>query len=66
MTNSTDGGEGIRGYVPSEETRKKLSDVHRGAIFTKERREKISKSLTGKKKVYRAKKKTFNFNKIKI
>ena len=56
LHNMTDGGEGISN--PSEETRKKMSEVHKGKpatngflgkSHTKETRDKISKSHTGKK-----------------
>jgi molecular chaperone DnaK (HSP70) len=30
LHNRTDGGDGVSGYIPSEETRKRMSDVHKG------------------------------------
>jgi hypothetical protein len=50
LRNLTDGGEGTSGVVISEETRKKLSDVHKGKqyfkgkIHSKETRNKMSES----------------------
>ena len=63
LRNKTNGGEGTSGVIrsdeyrkkmsdanknPSEETRKKLSDVHRGKIVTEETRRKISDAQKGK------------------
>jgi len=42
--NLTDGGEGSYGYITSEETRKKLSKSLKNRIFTKEWKDRISKS----------------------
>lgn len=48
LTNHTLGGEGTSGFKPSEETRKKLSEVHIGFIPSEETRNKISIANTGK------------------
>ena len=48
LCNLTDGGEGNRGRVYSEETKKKISDTLKEHVFTDERRANISKSLIGK------------------
>ena len=46
--NMTLGGEGSLGYVPTEETRKKLSIVHKGKPFSEEHKRKIRESNKGK------------------
>ena len=45
--NMTLGGEGSLGYVPNEETRKKLSIVHKGKPFSEEHKRKIGESHKG-------------------
>lgn len=52
LRNLTDGGEGSSGYVPTEETRLKLSDASRGRKHTKESRIKISKAKMGERHPY--------------
>lgn len=47
LCNLTDGGEGTKGIVVSEETRKKLSDVHKGRNFSPESIEKMRQSHLG-------------------
>lgn len=47
--NETKGGEGSIGWKHSEETKRKISDSHKGIGHTDETRSKISKSHTGKK-----------------
>ncbi len=42
LHNRTDGGEGNSGFVPSEETRIKLSEAMKGRIFSEEHKEKLS------------------------
>lgn len=49
LTNLTDGGEGIVGLIKTEEHRKKLSISSLGKKMSKEAKEKISKSLIGKR-----------------
>ena len=46
--NMTLGGEGTVGWKPSEETRKKLSIVHKGKPFSEEHKRKIRESNKGK------------------
>ena len=50
LYNLTLGGEGISGHAHSEETRKKMSESHKGKSCPKseEHRKKLSESLTGK------------------
>ncbi len=50
--NLTDGGEGISGWIPTKESRKKLSEVKMGKKrkpFTEETRNKMRESKKGKK-----------------
>jgi hypothetical protein len=52
LRNLTDGGDGSAGYVPTEETRIKISVAGKGRKLkprTKEHSEALSKSLTGRK-----------------
>ena len=49
LTNATDGGEGVSGYKPSEETRRKISASKRGKKHSDDHRRKISIALTGRK-----------------
>lgn len=49
LTNLTDGGEGFYGLIKSDIHRERLSISNLGKKRTKETREKISKSLIGKK-----------------
>jgi len=42
LRNRTDGGEGNSGFVPSEETRRKLSEAMKGRILSEEHKEKLS------------------------
>lgn len=46
--NETDGGDGSIGRTVSLETRKKISRAHKGKVLSKEQREKISQTLTGR------------------
>lgn len=50
LTNSTDGGEGLVGFIPSEETREKLRIAGTNRKHTDEERAKISAAHMGKKK----------------
>ena len=50
LRNMTDGGEGCAGRVLSEETKKKLSDSHKGRKFTEEHKKKLSEAA--KKKIF--------------
>jgi hypothetical protein len=49
LCNMTDGGEGCSGYVPTVETRKKLSISHIGKVFSHETKEKLSAKKIGNK-----------------
>jgi len=49
LTNHTDGGEGISGYVFSEESRLKMSQSRIGIILSKETRQKMASSRMGEK-----------------
>ena len=46
--NITDGGEGTCGWIPSKETRRKISSSLKGRVIPKEVRVKISKTLKGR------------------
>lgn len=46
--NFTNGGEGMSGHIPSEETKKKMSESHKGKRPTPETRKKIGESKKGK------------------
>jgi hypothetical protein len=48
LHNKTDGGEGNSGFVPSEETRRKLSEANKGKITSEETRRKLSEVRKGK------------------
>lgn len=50
LVNLTDGGEGMSGYKPSEEQRKRVSEKMQGREITTEHRLKISESNKGKKR----------------
>lgn len=47
--NSTEGGEGSFGFKHSEESKKKMSEIHKGQFVSDETREKLSKMRKGKK-----------------
>jgi len=49
LTNCTDGGEGKKGYVPSEETKEKIRQSLLGSTASKETRAKMSKAKQGSK-----------------
>ena len=46
--NLTDGGDGLKGYSPSEETRKKLSEYHKCKHLSEETKRKISEGKKGR------------------
>ena len=47
--NLTDGGGGMSGYTLSEETKKKMSEGHKGLVRSQETKRKISEANKGKK-----------------
>lgn len=47
LCNLTDGGEGQSGIIRSEETRKKISECHKGKKLSEETKSKISESKKG-------------------
>lgn len=49
LANFTDGGEGSSGFIPTAETRKKMSETQKKRVFTTEHRERISIANTGRK-----------------
>lgn len=72
--NMTDGGDGRSGYkvIYSEESKKKMSESHKGKKLTEEQRKKMSESLKGRKfseetrkKISEAKKGVFNLKSSK-
>jgi hypothetical protein len=48
LYNMTNGGEGVSGYIPSEESRKKMSEAKKGKTPSEETRRKISEAGKGK------------------
>ena len=48
LRNKTYGGDGISGYVFSEETKKKLSEAHKGKTHSEKSRRNMSESQKGK------------------
>jgi hypothetical protein len=44
LHNRTDGGEGMSGHIPDEKTRIKMSNSHKGRIFSEEHKKKIAES----------------------
>jgi NUMOD3 motif len=48
LRNRTDGGDGVSGFVRSEETKQKLSEAGKGRTHSEETRKKISESQKGR------------------
>jgi hypothetical protein len=48
LHNRTDGGEGSSGCIPSEETKRKLSEANKGHTVSEKTRKKISEASKGK------------------
>lgn len=66
LVNLTDGGDGVCGFIHSEEARKKISEANKGKIFSKETLKKISEANTGKKRSQETLKKLSEAHKGKI
>jgi len=49
LRNKTDGGDGCSGLIHSEETRKKISEIHKGKKLSEEHKKRVGDSLRGKK-----------------
>jgi len=49
LSNLTDGGEATLGWIPSDETRKKISEANKGRVMSDEFKQKISKATKGHK-----------------
>jgi len=49
LHNRTDGGEGASGCIPSDETRRKLSEAGKGKTLSEEHRRKLSEASKGEK-----------------
>jgi hypothetical protein len=49
LSNLTDGGEATLGWIPSDETRKKISEAKVGRVMSDEFKQKISKATKGHK-----------------
>lgn len=63
--NMTEGGEGLCGYSPSKETKKKMSEAHKGHFVSEDAKKKISEAHKGKKLSEETKKKLSEINKGK-
>jgi len=48
LHNRTNGGEGSSGTIVSDETRKKLSEIHKGKTLSEETKRKVSEARKGK------------------
>ena len=49
LRNKTDGGEGVSGWVPSEETKRKMSEKAIGRVPTEQARKRMSEARKGQK-----------------
>jgi hypothetical protein len=65
LINKTDGGEGNNGWVASEETKRKMSEAHKGKNLTEDHKRKLSKAHKGKKLTEDHKRKLSKANKGK-
>lgn len=57
LCNMTNGGDGVRGYVMTDETKRKLSKAHSGKPLSEDHIKKIAKSNTGQKRSEETKRK---------
>ena len=64
LVNLTDGGEGVSGYVMSEETRKRVSEAKKGIRFSEETRLKMSIARKGSRLSEETKKKMSSSQKV--
>jgi hypothetical protein len=62
LRNKTDGGEGVSGFIPSEETRKKISEKNKGRKLTEEHKEKLREANENQSEETRRKKAHKNNN----
>lgn len=58
LHNKTNGGEGMSGYIPSEETRRKISEKNKGRKITEEHKEKLREANKNQSEETRRKKST--------
>ena len=63
LHNRTDGGEGSSGCIPSEETKRKLSEANKGRILSEETKRKIGEASKGKTVSEETKRKMSDANK---
>lgn len=49
LTNLTEGGEGVCGYTPSQETRDKMSKANKGKVVSEETKRRLSATIKGRK-----------------
>ena len=66
LLNRTDGGEGINGYIFSEETKRKMSEALKGKPLSEEHKRKLSEAKKGKILSDETRKKISEANKGKI
>ena len=66
LINQTDGGEGTKGWIASEETKRKISKAHKGRIHTEESKRNMSKAQKGKPKTEETKRKMSEAHKGRI
>ncbi|NBP03591.1 MAG: hypothetical protein EBU90_26550 [Proteobacteria bacterium] len=65
LHNKTDGGEGVSGFLHSEEAKRKISEVNKGKKLTANHKKKISESNKGKSKTITEKSKQSVINRAK-
>ncbi len=65
LVNMTNGGDGVSGWVPSEESRKKMSEAHKGKTPSEENRRKLSETSKGRTHSEETRRKLSDVNKGK-
>jgi len=65
LHNKTNGGDGVSGWVPSEETKTKMSEAHKGRTPSEESRKKMSDARKGKTHTEETRRKISEENKDK-